>query len=219
MKVPPETNPHFDEGKPTHSLREGDDTKSLKRKTSRISFGQRILWFMIFLAGILVGVILVSLFLLFFSFDRPSTNPAHSPSNISITAEISRAYLTSLITKQVKSSSLPGNVSNVQVTLAQDNLMTVSGDDQIGALGLSITKHFTLTLQMSVITCQLHVKVIHADLAGIPVTGFAALFEGQLNQQLQSQQSGFPSGFTYCLSGVETTTDNLLLLYTATPTT
>ena len=217
MSLPPERNTYFNESKHTHSLRESIPNVPLNKNIARVSILQRIRQSGIFLAGIIVGVVLVLLFLLLFSFDRSTIHP--TPSSGSITAEISRSYLTLLVTKQLKLSGLPGTVSNVQVTLAQNNLMTISGDDQLGVLGLSLTKHFTLTLQMSVVTCQLHVKVIHADLDGIPVTGFAALFENQLNQKLQSQQSGFPSGFTYCLSGVQTTTNILTLFYTATPTT
>ncbi len=76
----------------------------------------------------------------------------------------------------------------------------------------------TITLQLSSVACQPHVTVIHADLNGIPVTGFVALFESQLNQQLQPQQSGLPTGFIYCMTGVQTQTNEVVLVYSTTPT-
>lgn len=219
MNVPPEANTHFNEDNRTKSFQQEVPTIPFHNKNSNRNVSRRR-WLLpiVFVAGVIVGVVLLLLFLLVFSSDRVATHTPGTSSSGSITVEISRAYLASLITKQLKSSGLPGNVSNIQVALAQNNLVTVSGDDQVGILGLGVTKHFTLTLQLSVVVCQLHVTVIHADLDGIPVTGFVALFENELNQQLQSYQSGFPTGFTYCMSKVQTTTDTIMLVYSATPT-
>ncbi|HCI79208.1 MAG TPA: hypothetical protein DHW02_05935 [Ktedonobacter sp.] len=218
MNVPPEANTSFNDDKRTHLLREAVPTVPLHHTIQNRNPSNRSRWVLpvVFLAGVIAGIVILVLFLLAFSFDRSVTQTPITSSSGSITIEISRAYMTSFISKQLKSSGLPGSISNVQVVMAQNNLMTVSGDDQVAILGLGVTKRITLILQLSVVSCQLHVTVIHADLDGISVTGFVALFENELNRQIQSQQSGFPSGFTYCLSSTQTTTDNMLLKYSAT---
>ena len=220
MNVPPEANTHLNDDKRTHLLREAVPTVPLHNSISDRNPSNRHRWVLppVFLSGIIVGIVISLLFLLLFSSDRSATQTPITSSSGSLTIKVSRAYLTSFISKQLKSSGLPGSISNVQVTMAQNNLVTVSGDDQVAILGLGVIKHITLTLQLSVVACQLHVTVIHADLDGISVTGFATLFESKMNQQLQARQSDFPAGFTYCLSSVQTTTDNLLLIYSATPT-
>lgn len=220
MNLPPWTNTDSNEDKRTIPLREGVPTVPLTPSPSDMKPGRRTIWPLpfVFVAGIGAGIVLVLLLLLVISPDRSGAGSTQTPSTSSITVGISRNYLDIVITKQLRTAGLPGTVSNIQVTLAQNNLVTISGDDQIGVLGLGVTRHFTITLQLSSAACQLHIKVIHADMNGISVTGFAALFENKLNQQIQSQQSDFPAGFTYCLSSVQTTTDNVLLIYSATPT-
>ncbi len=203
MNVPPEANTSFNDDKRTHLLREAVPTVPLHHTIQNRNPSNRSRWVLpvVFLAGVIAGIVILVLFLLAFSFDRSVTQTPITSSSGSITIEISRAYMTSFISKQLKSSGLPGSIS---------------GDDQVAILGLGVTKRITLILQLSVVSCQLHVTVIHADLDGISVTGFVALFENELNRQIQSQQSGFPSGFTYCLSSTQTTTDNMLLKYSAT---
>ena len=220
MNVPPEANTHFNEDKHTISSQEGVPIVPLHNTIPIRNTAHRSRWLspFVFLSGFIAGIVVLVLLFLVFSADRSVTHVPGTSSSGSITIEISRAYLTSLIAKQLKSSGLPGSISNIQITMAQNNLVTVSGDDQVGIMGLGVTKHVTLTLQLSVVACQPHVTVIHADLDGLPVTGFVALFENELNQKLQSQQSGFPTGFIYCLSSVQTTTDNVILTYSATST-
>jgi len=220
MNLPPWTNTDSNEDKRTIPLREGVPTVPLNPHPSRVTTGRRTRWPLpfVFVAGIGAGIVLVLLLLLVISPDRSGAGSTQTPSTSSITVGISRNYLDIVITKQLRTAGLPGTVSNIQVTLAQNNLVTISGDDQIGVLGLGVTRHFTITLQLSSATCQLHVKVIHADMNGIPVTGFVSLFESRLNQKLQSQQNSLPTGFTYCMIGVQTQTNEIVLMYSAIPT-
>jgi hypothetical protein len=220
VNLPPWTNTHSNEDEHTLSLHKEVPTVPLKSNRSGANAGRHTRWSLslVFIAGIVAGIVLVLLLLLVISPDRSGKGSTQTPSNGSIMVGISRNYLALVITKQLKASGLPGTVSNVQVALAQNNLVTVSGDDQIGVLGLSVTRHFTITLQLSSVDCQIHATVTHADLNGIPVTGFVSLFESQLNQKLQSQQSGLPTGFTYCMTGVQAQTNEIVLTYSATPT-
>lgn len=204
---------HFLESEPTAPLKSNPAIVSTSRRTSRSQP-------LVLVTGIVIGIVLA--LLLFFLFlvlspDASMKNVSQNPSSGSITTEISRNYLTLFITKQLSTSGLPGSMHNVQVSLAPNNEVTVRGDNQVSVLGLSITKHITIALQLSVASCQPHATIIHADLAGIPLTGFAPLFEGVLNQQLQSQQSGLPAGFTYCVTGIQTSTDSVKLVFSATP--
>ncbi len=112
---------------------------------------------------------------------------------------------------------MPGTVKNVQVQLAQNGQINVFGDDVLDVVGIPVTKHFKLTLQPYISSCQLKVHVIHADLSGIPVTGFVANFENQINQQLVVNLSKLPGGFTYCATSVHTAVQNLVVTYSAHP--
>ena len=137
--------------------------------------------------------------------------------NGAIVVQASGTYITQLIRKNITSSGLPGDVKNVQVKLVHNGPITVTGDDQLSFLGLSATRHFSLQVQPVVNACQFEVHVVHADLEGIPVTGFASTFEGQINQQLHVDPSNFPNGFKYCLTNVRTEPQGIFATYSATP--
>ena len=62
--------------------------------------------------------------------------------------------------------------------------MTITADDPFSVLGIGVTKHFQLVVQLFIASCTVHIHVIHADLSGIPVTGFVQVFESNINQQL-----------------------------------
>jgi primosomal replication protein N len=173
-------------------------------------------WFL-FPLGIVVGMVLFLSLLLVLSSSRSSGNAVQMPKSGVITAQISRDYLTLVIAKQLQMSGLPGETSHVQVTLGHNNLVTVSGDDRLSVLGIPVTKHFTITIQLSVVACQLHARVLHASIAGIPVTGFVATFESKINQQLQGQASDLPGGFVYCTTGVLVEGNDIMVMYSATP--
>lgn len=174
------------------------------------------------LVGIAMGAGGVLLYFLSISGDRQvqQTPPVvATPGNNggAIVVQASSTYITQLISKNITSSGLPGDVKNVQVKLVHNGPMTVTGDDQLSFLGVNLTRHFSLQVQPVVNACQLEVHVVHADLEGIPVTGFVSAFEGQINKQLHVDTSNFPNGFKYCLTDVHTEPQGIFATYSATP--
>lgn len=134
-----------------------------------------------------------------------------------IVVEADKAFLTQLVTNNLRDSGMPGQIENVQVNLANGDQMTVNGDDRFSVLGVGLTKHYTFVVQPYVSSCFLQVHVVHADFSSIPVTGFTRAFEGHINQQLQKKPEGLPIGFQYCTTGVRTEPSGMFVTYAATP--
>ncbi len=175
-----------------------------------------------FLLGVVVGVGGVLFYILSVEQDRPpiSASPVvTTPTSTSgIVIQISNAYITALVRKSIETAGLPGTVKNIQVKLVHNGPITVTGDDQLSFLGVSITKHFALQVQPLVNGCQLEVHVVHADMDGIPITQFVSTFESQIDQQLRVDPSTLPKGFKYCLTEVHTEPQGIFATYSATPT-
>lgn len=170
----------------------------------------------IFLAGMLTTLIILLIVVSLPGGNRPPvSNPSSSKGDILI--QVGPAYITRLVARNLQTAGLPGTVKNVQVTLAAGDQATVQGDDEFSTFGLTFTRHFTIVVEPYTHNCQLQIRVLHADLSGIPVTNFATSFEGQINQQLRVNTSGFPSGFTYCDVGVRTTPSGIFVTYSAVP--
>ncbi len=140
--------------------------------------------------------------------------PASAKGDIIVEAD--KAFLTQLVTKNLRDSGLPGQIENVRVDLARGDQMTVNGDDRFSVLGIGLSKHFMLVIQPYIRSCILQIHVVHADFSGIPVTGFAQAFESHINQQLQKKPQGLPSGFQYCTAGVRTEQAGMFVTYSAT---
>lgn len=171
----------------------------------------------LFLLGLLCGVIGIFVLLFVISSDNSPVATPSAPTTNAIVVQVSSAYITHLVSNALQSSGLPGSIQNVQVTLATGDSATITGDDEISVLGIGTTKHFTMVIQPYVASCQVKVHVLHVDLGGIAVTGFATLFEGQVNSQIQVNTSKLPSGFTYCTSSVRTDPQGVYVTYSATP--
>jgi hypothetical protein len=131
--------------------------------------------------------------------------------------EADKAFLTQLVTKNLRDSGMPGQIENVEVDLSQGDQMTVKGDDGFRVLGIRVARHFTFVVQPYVSSCFLQVHVVHADFSNVPITGFARIFESHINQQLQKKPEGLPTGFQYCTTGVRTDPSGMFVTYTATP--
>ncbi len=141
--------------------------------------------------------------------------PGPGKSDISVVAD--KAFLTSLITRKLGESGLPGTLENVQVDLANGDQLTINGDDAFNVLVVGLTKHFTIVVQPYINNCSPQIHVVHADLSTIPVTGFAAQFESYINQQLQTKPTSLPQGFQYCATSVSTQAAGMFLTYSAIP--
>lgn len=165
--------------------------------------------------GVLIGIL--SLLLYGLSGDGTVILAPNSASG-NIIVEADKSFLTQIITKNLRTSGLPGTVQNVDVELTRGSQITIGADDVFTTfLGLSVTKHFTVVVQPYISACVLQVHITHADLSGIPVTGFVQTFEGNINSQLQQKPAGLPQGFTYCTSAVRTEPAGMFITYTAIP--
>lgn len=140
-----------------------------------------------------------------------------APTNGAIIIRVDRAFLTQLVTQNLRESGMPGHIQNVRVDLAQGDLMTINGDDVFTLVAVQVTKHFVLVVQPYVSECVLQVHVVHGDVSSIPVTGFAQIFENHVNEQLRKKPEGLPSGFVYCTTGVRTDPTAMFVTYAATP--
>ena len=175
-----------------------------------------------FVLGLGVGVIALLLYAFTLSTEgRVLVTPLPHPGG-DIMVQVGPAYITRLVERNLRNSNLPGSVENVRVSLADSDRihsaqMTVSGDEQISTLGIVATRPITVVVQPLIRDCQLQVHVLHADFSGVTVTGFAATFEGQINQQLEMKPGGLPAGFQYCATNVRTKPQGLFLTYSATP--
>jgi hypothetical protein len=134
-----------------------------------------------------------------------------------IVVEADKAFLTQLVTKNLRDSGMPGQIENVQIDLSQGDQMTVHGNDGFTVLGIGVARRFTFVVQPYVSTCFLQVHIVHADFSKIPVTGFAHIFESRINQQLRMKPESLPIGFQYCTTGVRTEPSGMFVTYTATP--
>jgi len=141
--------------------------------------------------------------------------PASSRGDIIVEAE--RSFITQLVTKNLDSSGMPGQIQRVNVNLTQGSQMMVSGVDVFSILGVHVTRPFTFIVQPYVSSCVLKIHIVHADFSNIPVTRFTQNFESQINQQLQKKPDGLPGGFQYCTTGVRTEPTGMFVTYTAAP--
>jgi hypothetical protein len=180
--------------------------------------GSGCVTFLVFLMGLTLGVVGVLLYITSTGSDVPPLSAPAASSNGAIVVQLSTGYVAQLIEKDIGSSGLPGTIEHIQVAAQPNDQLIVTGDDRITVFGIPITKNFTLRLQPLARSCAFQVHVLHADLAGMPVTGFVASFEDRINQQLHFGTQGLPPGFAYCTTGVHTGAQGLSLILSATPT-
>lgn len=179
--------------------------------------GNPVISFLLFVLGIMLGILATLLFVVFGAHDNTPLPSVASPQNMSLTVQVESTYLTQLVSRELTTAGLPGDISNVHVTLTGDDRVVVQGDDTFNLFVTSVTQPFTVTLQPTIQACQPHVHVLHADLGTIPVTTFATNYESLINQKIQQKGSNLPSGFTYCAVGVRTAPEALYFTYLATP--
>ena len=181
----------------------------------RMRTGRIVLPISTWLIGLLTGFII--LLLVVVGRDGQLHVTPKIPVTGNIIVEADRAFLTHLVTHNLKTSGIPGTVKNVQVTLLHGDQMTITGDDEFSVLGIDMTRNFTLVVQPYVTACVLQMHIVHADVGSIPVTGFVSTFGANINSQLRAKPEGLPAGFTYCTIGVRTEPAGLFVSYAATP--
>ncbi len=210
---------------PTESIEGGSSLSTTRKNASaqsqpvRIRRGNSLLSFLLFLLGVMLGILATLFFALFVIRDRTPIQTPVSTQPSSLTVQISSNYLTQLVSEKLKTSGMTGDITDVRVTLTTDNRIQISGNDRFNLLVVSVTRPFTLTLQPYIQSCQPRVRLLHADLANIPVTNFVTNYEDQINHEIQfTSSNNLPSGFTYCAVNVHTQPDALNIMYSARPT-
>jgi len=143
--------------------------------------------------------------------------PPAARGNLVIQAD--KDFVTQLVRANLANAGLPGKVENVKVTLQHGAQMVVEGDDIYSVFGVSVSRHFTVNVQPYVQSCILQVRVVSANLGGIPVTTFVQSFQGNVNRQLAKKPTGLPEGFAYCTVGVRTEPGAMFVTYQAIPVT
>ncbi len=186
------------------------------RRFLRSRAGRIILPVLALLIGIAVG--LSSLIWYGLSGEGPLVIvPPAARGNLVIEAD--KDFVTQLVRADLAEAGLPGKVENIKVTLQRGAQMIVEGDDLYSVFGVGVARHFTVTVQPYVRSCILQVRVLSANLGGIPVTTFVQSFQGNVNRQLAKKPTGLPEGFAYCTVGVRTEPGGMFVTYQAVPVT
>ena len=186
-KLPPESMPH-----PPYLGR--------LRSWLRGCKGRVITFCIALLLGIVLGIVATLVFALSMGGSRPVLTTSQTTQEGAIIIQVGISYTAQLVAKDLRATGLV-NASNVQVTMAQGDLMTITGDEEIA---FGFTRPFTIVIQPVISQCQLQMHTVSANLAGIPVTTLVANFENTINQELQSKNGTLPSGFVYCKTNVRT---------------
>jgi hypothetical protein len=172
---------------------------------------------LLFLAGMVVGIIGFSVALLSGNADHPPVAASPSPSNSALVVQAHSAYVNQIAQQQSGSFGVPGKVKNIQITFVHAGPVLVTGDDELSLFGLSMTRHFSLQVQLFVDACKPMAHVLRANFSGVPITGFVTSFEQSINQQLQGNVSGLPSGFSYCMTSIQTEPQGATITFAAQP--
>jgi len=141
--------------------------------------------------------------------------PAATTGNLTIEAD--KDFVTQLVRNDLADAGLPGKVENINVTLQRGAQMVVEGDDTYSVFGVNVSRHFTVSVEPYVRACILQIRVLSANLGGIPVTTFVQSFQGNVNRQLAIKPTGLPEGFAYCTIGVRTEPGGMFVSYQAVP--
>ncbi len=188
------------------------------RRWLRSRSGRVVIPAVMFLVGAIAGVAVILVYVLSIAGSDTTLATPAAPTGGDIVVQVGPAYITHLVEKNIQSAGLPGTISAIRVNLKHGAQMTITGNDHYNiVLGFGVTRTFTILLQPFVRTCQLQMHIVHIDMNGIPVTGFAESFEGKLNRQLQVKPSGLPPDFVYCTVAVRTETTGMFVTYSATP--
>ncbi|MDQ6660780.1 MAG: hypothetical protein M3Z24_07430, partial [Chloroflexota bacterium] len=92
-----------------------------------------------FLLGIVVGVLAMLLYAFLIAGNgQPLVTPRPSQGS-DIVVQVDSAYIAHLVETKLQATGMPGEIKNVQAQLANGDEMTITGDDEFGLLGISIT--------------------------------------------------------------------------------
>lgn len=171
----------------------------------------------LFLLGMLCGIGSVAGYILVLAQGDYVLDGQAVPAQGQIVVHADRSYITHLLEQNIDSAGIPGHVKNVRVRLVRNGPITVTGENEVSVLGIAVTRRFSIDIRLVVTACHLQVRVERADLEGIPITTFVAVFEQSINEQLQERATTLPKGFTYCMTGASTEPTEVIIIYSAVP--
>ncbi len=189
----------------------------LLKLASRPSLGRLVLSLLLFLVGVVVGAVGLSAWTLLSNPDQSALPVPPSSANAAVVLHASSTYVNQVAQQQTGSFGVPGTIKNLHVSFVHDGPVLITGDDALNILGLTLTRRFSLEVQVYVASCKPIIHVLHANFSGVPITGFATSFEQNVNQQLQGNISGLPSGFVYCMIAIHTEPQEASATFSAQP--
>jgi len=184
-----------------------------KRRPLRIALA-----LLTFILGIAVGIAAVLLLILAMSGTNPPiTTAPPQPGNITVQADAT--LIGPIAEKSLQDAGIPGKITNLQVQFDPGDQMTITGSYQYNVLSVSVTQNITIVLQPYADACNLQIRILKADYGGIPITGFASIFEKQINDKLQQviPSTVLKGSYALCLSSVNTQTGSITLAFSVTP--
>jgi len=166
---------------------------------------------LIFFIGLIVGMLILSISLLSIGgSNAPLPVAATTNQSGNTIVHVDSTVLVPLVEKGWQQSNTPGSISQVQVQFVAGDLMTITGTYQISMFGISLTRPFSIQVQPMAEKCSPQLHILHVSFSGIPITGFIASFEKNINQQLQQIAQSLAVKFTYCLTGMRTDSTGLI---------
>ncbi len=219
--TPIEPNASYLPGTPEESVSPEDTpapttpvpSSAKKRRPLRI-----VLALLTFILGIAVGIAAVLLLILAMSGTNPPiTTAPPQPGNITVQADAT--LIGPIAEKSLQDAGIPGKITNLQVQFDPGDQMTITGSYQYNVLSVPVTQNITIVLQPYADACNLQMHILKADYGSIPVTGFASIFEKQINDKLQQAipSTVLKGSYALCLSSVNTQTGSIILAFSATP--
>src|SRR6266568_2481854 len=150
------------------------------------------------------------------SMAEEKTTPIEPPAKKRRPLHIALALITFILGIAV---GIPGKITNLQVQFDPGDQMTITGSYQYNVLSVPVTQNITIVLQPYADACNLQMHILKADYGSIPVTGFASIFEKQINDKLQQAipSTVLKGSYALCLSSVNTQTGSIILAFSATP--
>src|SRR5438105_2281595 len=90
-----------------------------------------------------------------------ATVPSSQPE--AIVVQMSSTYISQLLEGKIKSSNLPGKIDNIQVKMAHNAPIAVTGNDSVNILGIDVTRSFTIDVQLVMSSCQVQAHLVRVD--------------------------------------------------------
>lgn len=188
--------------------------RAAAKQRSRTLFGA--IFFLGCVLGIMLGVFGSFLYVALAS-DKPLPVTAPTFGSPAVFVKVTSQHFAQIAQQKASNVQVPGTLQSIQAKMQRNQPIMLTGDDQISLLGFPVTRRFTVRMQPYVNACRLQMRVLHVDLAGVPMPAVANSMEQQLNQQPLLDSSALSKKFVYCVTEAHTEDDGLYLTLTAQP--